>query len=315
MSAYTELVGCRLPIQQAPMGTVSSPDLAVAVADAGGVGTITALGIPASQLDVMLAGMASRTSGILSVNFLTNGWDPEAVVAAAGRVRLVDFFWADPDAKAVELVHANGALVAWQVGTVAEALAAVDVGCDVVVVQGREAGGHVRGDTPLLSLLADVLDGVSVPVLASGGIGNAQSVSAVLAAGAAGVRVGTRFIATVESGAHALYKQAIVDATDGDTEITDAFAVCPLCATSPRVRVLRSCIDAVHTVAGDVVGETMIAGERVSLPKGSGMPPGATATGHIGAMAMYAGVSVADVRAIQPAAHVIAELFSSRPGI
>ena len=153
---------------------------------------------------------------------------------------------------------------------------------------------------------------VSVPVLAAGGIGDARAVTAVLDAGAAGVRVGTRFIATVESGAHPVYKQAILDAGLGDTDITDAFAVCPLCATSPRVRVLRRCIDAVHAFGSDIVGEAMMAGQQVQLPKGSGLPPGASATGHIEAMAMYASDSADSARAIQTAADVVAELIPSR---
>ena len=312
MSAYTDLVGCRFPIQQAPMGTVSSPELAVAVAQAGGVGTITALGVPAVQLDSMLAKMASSTSGVLSVNFLTAGWDRDAVAAAAGRVRLIDFFWVDPDPLAVEIAHRGGALVCWQVGSVGEARAAVDAGCDVVAVQGTEAGGHVRGDRPLMPLLEEVLNLVSVPVLAAGGIGDAESVVGLLEAGAAGIRVGTRFIATVESGAHPVYKQAVVDAAANATDISDAFAVCPLCATSPRARVLRSCIEAVHALPGDAAGESILAGQRVPVPKGSGMPPGANATGNIEAMAMYASRSVESVRSIQPAADVVAELLASR---
>src|SRR5438552_2158041 len=96
-TGFTQLVGCRVPIQQAPMGSVSTPALAVAVADAGGVGTITAMGLTAVQLDGMLAEMAARTAGVLAANFLTEQIDRDAVWAAASRVRIVDFFWADPD--------------------------------------------------------------------------------------------------------------------------------------------------------------------------------------------------------------------------
>ena len=150
---FTELVGCRVPVQQAPMGSVSTPDLAVAVADAGGVGTVTALGMSAAQLDAHLGAMAARTSGVLGANFLTDGVDRDAVAAAAERVRLVDFFWLDPDSSLVALAHDGGALVSWQVGSVAEARAAADAGCDVVAAQGTEAGGHIRGETALLPLL------------------------------------------------------------------------------------------------------------------------------------------------------------------
>src|SRR5215475_12936259 len=94
---FTELVGCRVPVQQAPMGSVSTSALAVAVADAGGVGSITALGLTAAELDKVLAIMAARTTGVLAANFLTGDIDREAVAAAAARVRILDFFWADPD--------------------------------------------------------------------------------------------------------------------------------------------------------------------------------------------------------------------------
>lgn len=299
------MVGCRVPIQQAPMGSVSTPALAVAVADAGGVGTITAMGLTAPQIDGMLADMAASTDGALAANFLTEQIDREAVAAAAGRVRIIDFFWADPNAALVEIVHRNSALACWQVGSLDEARAAADAGCDVVVVQGTEAGGHVRGHSPLLPLLESVLARLDVPVLAAGGIGDGRGFAVVMAAGAAGARVGTRFVATSESGAHPVYKQAVVDAIAGSTEITDAFSVCPLCATVPRARVLRSCIHSLRDVPGDDVGETTMGDQRVTLARGHGLPPGAAATGHIEAMAMYAGESVTGIEAIEPVAHIM----------
>jgi nitronate monooxygenase len=307
---FTELVGCRAPIQQAPMGSVSTPALAVAVADGGGVGSISAWGMTADGLDKVLGDMTSRTTGVLAANFLTEAIDREAVAAAAVRVRIIDFFWADPDPALVELAHRGGALACWQVGSLLEARAAADAGCDIVAVQGTEAGGHIRGHSPLMPLLESVLGQVDLPVLAAGGIGDAGAFAAVLAMGAAGVRAGTRFVATQESGAHSAYKQAIVAATAGSTEITGAFSVCPLCATVPRARVLRSCITAVRSLAGDTTGETTVAGQRITLPKGHGLPPGAAATGHVDAMAMYAGESAAAIASVEPAAQVIQSWMS-----
>jgi nitronate monooxygenase len=249
--------------------------------------------------------MASRTTGVLAANFLTDSIDPEAVAAAAARVAIIDFFWADPDPALVELAHRGGALASWQVGSLEEARAAAAAGCDAVVVQGIEAGGHVRGFSPLRPLLESVLGALDLPVLAAGGIGDARAFAAALTMGAAGVRAGTRFIATEESGAHPDYKRAVTAATAGSTEITDAFGLCPLCATVPRARALRSCVEAVRGLAGDTVGEMTVAGQRVTLPKGSGTTPGATATGHIEAMPMYAGESAAAVDAIAPVADVI----------
>lgn len=310
-TAFTQLVGCSVPIQQAPMGTVSSPELAVAVAEAGGVGTITALGIPAESLDGLLTDMSKRTAGTLAANFLTADLDREALAVAAERVGLIDFFWVDPDPGLVEAAHAGGALVSWQVGSVEEAQGAVDAGADLIAVQGTEAGGHIRGHAPLLPLLSAVLERVSVPVLAAGGIGDGRALAAVLAAGASGARMGTRFLATAESGAHEAYKQAVLGARFASTEITDAFAVCPLCATDPRARVLGSCIDAVRALRDEVAGETTMAGQTFPIPRGAGLPPGASATGRIDAMAMYAGESAAVITSITPVADLVEELVAT----
>jgi nitronate monooxygenase len=171
---------------------------------------------------------------VLAANFLTEDIDREAVEAATARVRMVDFFWADPDPALVDLVHRHGSLACWQVGSAGEARAAADAGCDVVAVQGMEAGGHIRGQVPLLPLLESAIGQLDLPVLAAGGIGDGRAFAAVLDRGAAGARVGTRFIATGESGAHPVYKQAVVDAAAGSMEITGAFSLCPLCATRPR---------------------------------------------------------------------------------
>src|SRR2546421_4005130 len=99
------------------MGLVSTPELAITVANAGAVGTITAMGLPAVQLDGILSEMAGRTTGVLAANFLTETIDREAVAAAAGRVRIIDFFWADPDPSPVEIAHRGGALARWPVGS------------------------------------------------------------------------------------------------------------------------------------------------------------------------------------------------------
>jgi nitronate monooxygenase len=286
------------------MSSVSNPALAVAVADAGGVGSVTAVGPPA-RVDQVLADMAARTAGVLAANFLTGQIDPEAVAAAAPRVKIVDFYWTDPDPALVEVAHRGGALACWQVGSLAEAQAAADAGCDIVAVQGTEAGGHVRGRSPLRPLLEAVLDRVDLPVLAAGGIGDGPAFAAVLAAGAAGARAGTRFVATAESGAHPAYKQAIVAAGAGSTQITGEFSICSLCATMPRARVLGSCVTAVRDLAGDTAGATIRGGRQVALPKGSGQPPVATTTGHIDAMPMYAGESAAAIEAVVPAAQVV----------
>ena len=132
----------------------------------------------------------------------------------------------------------------------------------------------------------------------------------MLDAGAAGARIGTRFVATTESSAHPDYKRAIVDSGAGSTEITDAFADCPLCATgAQRPRVLRRAIDAVRAAPDDVVGEMWMGDEAIPIARGSGVPPSVDTSGDISAMAMYAGESVAAIHDIVPAAEVIDRLM------
>jgi nitronate monooxygenase len=305
----TELVGCTLPIQQAPMGTVSSPRLAVAVAEAGGIGSINTLAMSRETLRRRLDEMREQTDGVLAVSFLTNDIDIDAVADGAARARIIDFFWSDPRPDLVDIAHRGGALVNWQVGSREEALAAVRAGADIVCVQGVEAGGHCRGDSPLLPLLCEVLDAVDVPVLAAGGIADARGVAAAIAVGASGVRMGTRFIATEESAAHADYKAAVVAAGANSTRITDAFNNCPLCASAPRARVLVSAIDAVEAIDVDVVGTMQgVDGELLPVPRRSWVPPTEDVSGHIDAMAMYAGESVVLVNDVVPAAQLARSL-------
>src|SRR5262245_14598093 len=161
---FTSLLGCRVPLQQAGMGGIAMPPLVIAVADAGGLGMLGGVMIPPPVLSEMLDGIATRTRGAFGVSFLMPFLDRDAVAVAATRARVVEFFHGHPDATLVETVHAGRALACWQVGSVEEAVAAAQAGCDLVVAQGTEAGGHVRGRMGILPLLSAVLDAVDVPV-------------------------------------------------------------------------------------------------------------------------------------------------------
>jgi len=306
---FTELVGCAVPLQQAPMGVVAPPRLALAVARAGGVGTVSApFGAGPDDMAAHLDSWVDPDAGALAVNFITDQVDPVAVAVAGSRVRIVDFYWNTPDPKLVDAAHEGGALVNWQVGSLPDAVLAVEAGADLVTVQGSEAGGHVRGDSPLLPLLAAVLRAVDVPVLAAGAIAEPRALAAVLAAGAAGARIGTRFLASSESAAHPEYVLALLAAGPEDTAITDAFADCPLCATLPRARVLRSAVNAVEAVVADAVGTVHTDHGERPLPPRSGLPPHSGVHGDVHAMALYAGCGVQHVNAVLPAARIVREL-------
>ncbi|HEX4539534.1 MAG TPA: nitronate monooxygenase [Acidimicrobiales bacterium] len=305
-TAFTRLVGCTVPLQQAGMGGAASPDLAVAVTDAGALGMVGMPMAPPAEVAEVLESVGQRTAGPVGVNFLMPFVDREAVAAAAGRCRLVEFFYGEPDAALVALVHEGGGLVGWQVGSVDEARAAAGAGCDLVVAQGVEAGGHVRGRVALLPLLEAVLEAVDVPVVAAGGIATARTMAAVLAAGAAAARVGTRFVATAEADAHQSYVEALIAAGPDDTVLTTTFSV--LWPDAPH-RVLRSCVEAAQAIHDDVVGEMeMPGGARVPVARLSPPCPGRRTTGRTDAMALYAGQSVGAVHQVDRAADVVREL-------
>lgn len=306
-TAFTELVGCSAPIQIAPMGAISTPELVRATTAAGAMGMVGTAGLSAEQIGPMLDAVLDAAEGPVGANMLMPFLDRDVVEAAAPRLSLFDFYHGDPDASLVEIVHGAGTLASWHVGSVEEARAAVEAGCDLLAIRGVEGGGRMHGNQPMWTLLNAVLDAVDVPVLAAGGLATGRDVAAVLAAGAAGARMGTRFVATQESGAHPLYKQAIVEAGPDDTALVTDFSV--MWPEGPRPhRVLRRSVEAAKRLEGDSPGEVMAFGERRPLPKFAVVPPTADATGEIEAFAMYAGTSVGSIHAVEPAGDVVARL-------
>jgi NAD(P)H-dependent flavin oxidoreductase YrpB (nitropropane dioxygenase family) len=287
------------------MGAIATAELAAAVTNAGGLGMIGIALLPPDVVESLLERVASLAQGPFGVNFLMPFLDRDALAIAAARVRLVEFFYGEPERELVDAVHRGGALAAWQVGSRQEALAAQRAGCDLVIAQGVEAGGHVRGTLARMQLLEQVVPALRVPVLAAGGIANARDVASALEAGADGVRVGTRFAAAAESGVHPKYRAALVEAKAGDTVLTEAYSVG--WPDAPH-RVLRSSIAAAEASADEVTGETALGGRKVPVPRFGVLPPTRATTGRIEAMALYAGESVAEVRAVQPAAEIVAEL-------
>jgi nitronate monooxygenase len=304
---FTQLVGCDVPIQLAGMGSILSPELAAAVSNAGALGQITfSPGIELDDAKQRLDKLVGLTSKPFGVNLLIPMLNKNILALAASKAKVVDFFWGDPDPELVRVVHEAGALASWQVGSVAEAVAAEKAGCDFIIAQGVEAGGHIRGTLGLLPLLTQVLDKVAVPVLGAGGIGSGRGIAAVLGTGASGVRMGTRFIVAQESNAHPDYVRALISAQADDSVRTNRFEVeCPLCPSTHGV--LRSALDAAEAFDGSFVAD--YAGEPVL--KFRGTPPFKGFTGNIGAMACYAGQSVGEVRGVQPAAEIVAELVES----
>jgi nitronate monooxygenase len=311
----TDLLHCELPIQLAPMGSVSAtPRLPLAVARAGGHAVYPALALPPPAIGPVVEALADETSAF-GVNFIVPLMDRGSLELALERAPYVDFFLADPDPALVALVRDRGAVCGWQVESAEEARAAEAAGCDVVIAKGWESGGRKRFEGPaLLALLEAILRAVSLPVIAAGGIATARGVAAALAAGADGVRVGTRFVAAEESDAHPAWKQAVVEARAEDSVVSTAFnAGMPV--PGPH-RVLRRSIDAAEALADEDVGVVRLAGGEIPVTRFNPTPPTSESTGAIEAMPFYAGQSAGAVRAIQPAAEIVAELTTAvrQPG-
>lgn len=200
------------PIVQAGMGAIARHELAAAVSDAGGLGTIGGARAP---IAAELAAARALTGRPIAINLLLPFLRPGDVEAAAAADAIVTF-WGEPRRfAACTWIH--------QCGSVVEAKAAAAAGADAVIVQGVQAGGHVRGTTSTLELLERVRAAVRIPVLAAGGIVDRQGVRAVLEAGAVAAVLGTRFLLSEESRAHPDYKRRCLEAET--TVLTELFGL------------------------------------------------------------------------------------------
>jgi len=160
-----------------------------------------------------------------------------------------------------------------------------------------------------MPLLDGLLGVVSTPVIAAGGIATSRGVAAALAAGADGVRVGTRFIASEESDAHPDWIQAVVEASAEDSIVSTVFNT-GMPQPGPH-RVLRSSVDAATALPDGEIGVVRLAGAEVPVPRFAPQPPTRESTGHIAAMPFYAGQSAGAVTAVQPAAGIVADLVAA----
>jgi nitronate monooxygenase len=305
-TAFTRLVGCELPIQQAPIGFPAAlPRLPIAVAEAGGHGMLAGVKMPPADLAERLRAIGARTRAF-GVNLIEPFLEEGTLETAAEHAPLVELYLGEPSPSIVARASAGGALVSWQIVSAEEARAAEAAGCDMVVARAIEAGGRATGGIGLLPLLDEVLEAVDVPVVAAGGIASGRAVAAVLAAGAAAARVGTRFLAADEAATHPVYVEALLAASGHDTVLTEAFSAPP----APRTphRVLRSALEAAEAAEDEVVGEVSLGTRRVPVPRFGADNPAADATGQVEAMALYAGEGVGSVRRREPAAAIVADL-------
>lgn len=317
--AFLQQLGLEHPIVQAGMGGgVSRHELAVAVSDAGGLGTIAVVGAAAIRRE--LAAARVLTPRPIAVNVLLpiarRDW-----FEAAAAADVVVTFWGMPIRRTPRIwIH--------QCGSVREAVAAQRAGADAVIVQGFEAGGHVRGRLPALDLLERTRAALPAgyPLLLAGGIAERADVETALATGACAAVAGTRFLMSPESRAHPAYKQRLLDAED--TMLTELFGfgwpaaphrVVPNAAIRHQLdadgeeRRLNRVINRISSAASrytPVATQHWLAGHQrptgrlfTPLPPVDDLPSTLVDSGPL-----YAGQTIARIHDLVPAADIVATL-------
>jgi nitronate monooxygenase len=298
------------------MGGPARSELAAAVSEAGGFGLLGMVRESPELIGREIKAVRQRTAKPFGVNLIPFATDPkllreELAVCLDLRVPAMCFFWnVFPDI--VAQAKKAGCLVLHQVGSLEDALLAESAGADVVILQGVEAGGHVRARLPLNVLLSQVAGKLRIPIVASGGIADGRGLVAALALGADGVQCGTAFLASTESFAHDYHKQRLIAAKAGETVHTDLFAI-NWPPNSP-VRVLRNSVtDEAETLWGnhpDTLPRVVIGDEegRPLYKFGTDSPLRST-TGDFEQMALYAGEGAALIPGVRPAAEIIAAMM------
>jgi nitronate monooxygenase len=312
-TALTDLLGIALPIVQAPMGGATTPELAAAVSNAGGLGTLALSWHPPEAARAVIRATQALTDKPFGVNLVLAFPQAERLaVCLEEKVPVISFFWGDP-APHVGPCHAAGAAVLSTVASAHQARAAVAAGVDAVVAQGWEAGGHVLGEVATLPLVRAVADAVApVPVIAAGGITDGRGLAAALALGAAGAWIGTRFLATPEASIHPRYRQRLLDALETDTVHGRLFDVG--WPDAPH-RVLRNATVETWEAAGRPAsgarpgeGEAVASSPRGPILRYSSATPGPEAEGDIEALSLWSGQGVAGVGRVAPAGEVVREI-------
>ncbi len=266
-----DLIGIDLPIIQAPLAGANGSAMVIAVSEAGGLGSLPCAMLDAAKARAEIAAIRQHTTKPLNVNFFCHtppqpdpdrdaawkerlagyytelGLDTSASASAANRVpfdgamceiveefkpEVVSFHFGLPEQSLLSRVKSSGCLVFSSATTVEEAKWLEDHGCDAIIAQGYEAGGHrgmfltddIATQPGTFALVPQVVDAVKVPVIATGGIADGRGIAAAFALGAAGVQIGTAYLFTPESLITDLHRAALRDARDNQTALTNVIS-------------------------------------------------------------------------------------------
>lgn len=296
---WSESLGLRVPIVNAPMGGAAGGLLAAAVSRAGGLGMIgmgSAGSVERLEAELRPLREPGLRFGVGLVDWVMRQQPGLLTTALAARPVLLSVSFGD-DFDWVPQAHDAGVLAAAQAGDLQSTRIAVDAGVDVLIARGAEAGGHGTPRVGTLPLLAEVLDAVPVPVLAAGGISSGRALAAVLAAGAAGAWIGTAFAACAETLTPAPARQALLAAGDTDTVLTRVFDIAQGYSWPPELpeRVVRDELGS----AWDGREDQLTADGQARAQFIRAMTP---------AVGVNAGQGVGMVRSVRTAADVIDEL-------
>lgn len=320
-----DLLGIQYPILNAGIGPAAGPELVAAVSNAGGFGVLGGGAMPLEALRRRVSRTRSLTNKPFGFNLIISEddeGDREFLLQRVNEMAEVELtaivlFWGDPSPY-VDVAHRAGKMLLIQVGSLDEAMAAARAGVDAVIVQGIEAGGHVRGTTSVWELLPMAVKALHpLPVLASGGIGDGLGVARAMRLGAQGVSLGTRFVASDEAWVHSAYKRRVVDATAEDTVLNELYDYD--WPDAPH-RTLRNKTYAEWESAGfpplgskpgegtSIGYRSNTMGERVEWMRYSigTVPP--DFDGDIEYAPLWAGTSVSEVNDILPAADIVGSL-------
>lgn len=222
MNILTDILNIKYPIIQGGMGNISNAILTAAVSEGGGLGTIGAGTMPPEEVEKIIEETRSLTNKPFAVNVAlsVSPYVKEILsLVIKHKIPAVSLSAGNP-APFIPKLHEKGVKVIAVAASVRQALKAETAGADIIAAEGYEAAGiNSSLETTTLVLIPQITGVVSVPVVAAGGIGDGKGLAAMLALGASGVQMGTRFIATKEAPFHPQYKQKIIEASDHETLI------------------------------------------------------------------------------------------------